>query len=507
MHAFETGVTLLNIPKAMLTLPGLQLRQSIVSRYRTCSLALFALLAAGCQQLPYNPKSAEMIPQWTMAGSGIETTESSLSPIERWWELLHDPAINALVDTALQTNPDLAQAVARMDAARSASGLADSQSRPTIGASAGIARGSSQMSGGSADTQTGTSATLGLSLGWEVDLYERIKAGREAARLRLDARTAESRMTQVALVAQIADRVVNWRACKHIFQSRLNEISSQQHTLALVQHRVAVGMGSVADEARSNSDLALARTNALVQDEACNHDLSALEALSGLDAATVRDRLTQMSLDLVSETPDVRLSIPATVLLGHPNVISAQREAAAAWSEMQVAKANRLPRLDIAGLLTGQWLSMNASQLNYNTWSLGPTASAALFDGGAGEAQVSAAQARYQEVTAKAVSVVRSSAQDIENALAALDSADHRRIPAQQALESAQTALRMVQAQWRAGATSLLGLEDAKRQLMLAQNSVVAAMRDRSQSWIALVQATGNQGITPLPTHGEIQTQ
>ncbi|WP_262409193.1 TolC family protein, partial [Pseudomonas viridiflava] len=58
--------------------------------------------------------------------------------------------------------------------------------------------------------------------------------------------------------------------------------------------------------------------------------------------------------------------LPATVLASHPDVVSAEREAPAAWADIAVARADRLPRIDLAAALSGQWIRAAGSSLDFN---------------------------------------------------------------------------------------------------------------------------------------------
>src|SRR5258706_3210337 len=166
--------------------------------------AVFAL--AACQQAPYKPEALAAPAQWATRSpaSDVDGTPSAsrTEAISQWWTLLHDAAIDTFVETALASCPDLAQALARMDAASAALEASAAAGRPAVGANLSLARGSSQVSSGSGATRLGTAHSAGSSFTWEVDLFGRIKAGREAATLRLDARTAHAQSAPVSLAGQ-----------------------------------------------------------------------------------------------------------------------------------------------------------------------------------------------------------------------------------------------------------------------------------------------------------------
>src|SRR3546814_17487117 len=73
----------------------------------------------------------------------------------------------------------------------------------------------------------------------------------------------------------------------------------------------------------------------------------------------------------------------------------------------------------------------------------------------------------------------------VEDALAGQQSAQQRVVTSRQAVEAARAALRANEARWRAGAISMFELEDSRRQFNGAQESAIAAARDRAQAWVA----------------------
>jgi outer membrane protein TolC len=306
-------------------------------------------------------------------------------------------------------------------------------------------------------------------------------------------------------------------------------IASREVTLALTSRKLSVGAAAAVDEARARSGLAAARTALAVRQQQCSVHLNTLAALSGRDAAAIEALmaapLVQLSAQPMAETPGqpvaqpsahpaerhepsplpryaewlmpiaprYRLALPATVLARHPSVRAAEAELAAAWADIAAARAERLPRLDLGAALSGQWLRAGGG--GERAWSIGPSLSMPLFDGGRGAAAVAAGQARYRLALAGLQGAVRDAARDVENALAASLSASTRLDTTRAAVDAAQQVFDATDAMWRAGAASLFVLEDARRQLAAAQNDAIAAVQDSSQAWIALVLACGNSSI------------
>ncbi len=86
---------------------------------------------------------------------------------------------------------------------------------------------------------------------------------------------------------------------------------------------------------------------------------------------------------------------------------------------------------------------------------------------------------------------VRTTAEDVENALAEQASAAARVTSTREGVDAAHTTFTVSNDQWKAGAISLFELEDSRRQFASAQDAEISARRDQGQAWIALVKATG----------------
>lgn len=460
------------------------------------AVLLFVGLTGCATQGPYQLARLEVPEAWTMPAP-----ESALATPagQGWWRQLNDPATDALVDAALATSPSVAEAIARVDEARALVGATATQRTPSIGLDGSGTRARTLSTDGPADTALSTQGSIGLGFSWEIDLFGRVRNSVEAGALRLEARDAAATATRLALTAQIGDLVLASRACGLSIAVLRDEIDSREKTVALTGRRLDTGFAAPIEQARAQGGLATARTTLATRQEACARNINALVALSGQSRGTVQ-ALIAADTHAVSVTdrvaaipapPPVQIALPATMLAAHPTVVVAEREVAAAWSDIAVARAERLPRLDLGAALSGHWLRAAGQSISETLWSLGPMLSGPVFDGGRGAANVSVAQARYRAAEANLRQAVRTAAEDVENAMAAIESATQRRRTTLDAVAAAQRVLDATQARWSAGVVSLFEVEDARRQLAEAQDSAIAAAYDSSRAWIALVRASG----------------
>lgn len=468
-------------------------------RYARVLAALLATVGLGACTLQRDYVAPDLAAPaaWSVASTSGDETAPALDPA--WWRALGDPAIDALVEAAFADSPTLAHAVARMDEAQAVLGVQSAATLPALSASAAITRAKSQntMPLVASPTLLSNSLQAGPAFSWEIDLFGRVRHTVDAAQRRLDARSADAGAARLALAADVASTVTALRACDSARGVLAADIASRETTLPLTRLRLQAGFAPAVEEARARSGIAAVRNSLAAQDEQCARSLNALVALSGMDAAGVALLVRAPAGPagaagaFVPRAPDAAPQLPATVLARHPSVIAAEREAAAAWEDMGAARAQRLPRLDLAAALTGQWIRAAGSTLNFAAWSLGASLGGTLFDGGAGSANLRAAEARYRQAEASLRGTLRRTVQEVENALAAQESARRRALSSADNVAAARTTLAASEAQWKAGAVSLFELEESRRQFSAAQDAQISARRDQVQSWIALVKATG----------------
>jgi NodT family efflux transporter outer membrane factor (OMF) lipoprotein len=462
------------------------------------ALVPFALVGGCALQPAYQRPVLDLPHEWSNAPAEAPTPGT----VERegWWRLLGDPAVDRFVTAGLRDNPTLAEAAARVDQARAVAAVDNARRKPSLGATANLSGAQDRASSGTA-TVAQASANIGANLAWELDLWGRLRETATAARHRLTARTADAEAARLSVVAEIADTTLALRACNLVRGIRDRDIGSREVELKIIEARLAFGYVAPAAVATARSNLASARTERIAQEESCRRLVDALVALSGMDVATI-SRLLPRNLpphgDIpMPAPPPFAPALPATILLRHAGVVAAEREVAARWSEIAVARAERLPRIDLTALLTGQWLRALGSSDSWANGSIGAGLTAPLFDGGAGAANVRLAEASYREAMAQLVFAVRTAVRDVEDALAAQQSAAARIETSREALEAARFTLSASEARWRAGSIAQLELEEARRQSNRAQESAVVAAADRARAWVALVRRTGTPWQTP----------
>ncbi|WP_018605169.1 efflux transporter outer membrane subunit [Uliginosibacterium gangwonense] len=450
---------------------------------------LFAL--PGCVTLgpdykrPVLPES-DVPTQWT---SPADTAKNTTAQKAQWWSELSDPALNRLVAEAFNNSPTLEAAVAKLNQSRSLHAQAKADGGPTVKGTGGAER--------QVDDSSGTpynDSWLSMNSSWELDLFGSVRRGKEGALAREEVQQASLADARVSLAADVADAYLNHRACQSHLSLSEQDVASREATEKLTAASVDSGFTAPYLGIRSKASVADAKTSLASTRAQCQQLENLLTRLTGITHPTLMTVLAEKptGLDRLPEPKHFTVAIPSQALLQRPDIRAAERRLAAASADIGVAEADRYPRISLSGALgysaTG---TSSGGILSFGTWSFGPSVSLPIFDGGRRKAEVEIAKARYEESLASFKSKTRSAIQEVEDALTSYAATHERAQNALTAADQYKQFFATVENRYREGASNLLELEDARRSMLDAQQTLLSVQKERLQAWIALNRATG----------------
>jgi len=420
--------------------------------------------------------------------------DGKLQDLSAWWAQFDDALLVAIVDAAQAANPTVASARSRIEQARASRVAAGAALGPTLDASASASRGNTQP-----PAPLATVVQAGLQTAWEIDLFGGLRAGAAAAQSRFEGAQAGWHDARVAVAAEAATAYVTLRTCQRQLAVSDNDARSRAETARLSDLSAQAGFTAPADAALARASAAESAARAKQQRAQCELDVKALVALTAIPEPQLRERLAAPWKEPTGVASLGVATVPAQVLAQRPDVYQAEREVAAASADVGTARAQRFPRVTLAGSLAVGRARLGGSDTNVQTWSIGPLAvSLPLLDGGRRAANVDAAQARYDEAVALYTARVRQAVREVEQALVNLDSARQRGDDARAAADGFRAALRATQARYDSGLASLVELEEVRRTFLAAETALVTLQREDLTAWIALYRALGGGWPGPV---------
>ncbi|HSI57778.1 MAG TPA: TolC family protein, partial [Ideonella sp.] len=304
---------------------------------------------------------------------------------------------------------------------------------------------------------------------------------------------------------EVAGSYLALRACEATRVQTEADAASRAQTARLTELAARAGFQAPADAALANAGAAQARATAAAQRSQCDSQVKALVSLSGLAEPLLRGELAA-GLARLPEPAQIEVpAVPAQALAQRPDLYTSAQSLLAASADTDQARAQRWPTISLAGSVGRSRLETSEVTVSGTTWSLGPlSVSLPLFDGGVRQANVSAAQARYDAALSRYTADLRGAVREVEEALLALQSTASRSDDARLAAEGFESALRATEARQRGGLASLFELEDSRRNALQARSALIDLQRERVAAWISLYRALGGGWV--LPAAGSPET-
>ena len=447
---------------------------------------LTMLLLSGCVVGP-DHKAPEIALPGKFAEAG-KTSNGDVSQVA-WWTAFNDSRLNGYVNQGIGQNLDILQALERITSAEANVTVAGAGALPSLDLSAASTTTGTRTNPGSFSRTTVTAGTADAS--WFLDLFGLYRRSKESALASLDAAYASEDVARLSFLSQIAAAYIDVRYYQERIAIARRNLDSRRETLSLTKLQLDAGAASRLDVVQSeglvNSTIA---------------EIPGLETSFRGAAHRVATLLAMPASSLVPELqkgarqPVARFStkagVPADLIRNRPDIRAAERQLASAVAEIGVAEAQLYPAITLGGSISPRYNALTPGlDSRALTWSFGPQLSLPIFDGGRlrGNVKIAESSARGQYLAWK--QTVLNAVEEVENALAAV-ARDSRTVSALQAtVKSYEEALQLGTASYRDGASSLLDVLDAQREVSTAQSNLAAAVRQMAQDYVSLNVAIG----------------
>lgn len=411
--------------------------------------------------------------------------DGSIADLSHWWEQFNDPLLNTLITAAQKNSPTLDQALARVEQRRATVRENNAGLLPSLDSSASANR---SKSGTGSLTTTQTTSIGQLDASWELDLFGGQRRAIESSKANLQSSQAEWHNARVTLAAEVADSYTTLRACENLVRLYQQQLESQQATAKLVALKVTAGFSAQSDGDLSAAGAAQTSSKLQSQKGICAINTNELVYLTGIDITSLENQITQNN-GIVPKPADVKIEqVPAEVIEQRPDIAQSERALAAASADIGVAEADRYPSISLAGVIG---INKPSGSSSLQTWSFGPTVTLPIFDAGKRKATADKSRAIYDEALGAYRQTVRLAVNEVEDALSRLQTVDLRAEDASKAVSLYKSYFNALQSGFDAGTSNLIDLEDARRSVYTAEETLTAVKQEQAQAWIALYKAIG----------------
>lgn len=451
---------------------------------RHLSLIAAACTLTACIGEPYSRPDLTVPSQYRFALAQSQAPADTV-----WWTKFGDPTLDALVTEALANNEDLRIAAARVDQFQGAKVTTRAPLFPAIGYTGTTGEESrSELVYGPGADQARSFSSAGLTAGWELDVWGRVRNLTAAADADWRASEADRRATVLQLVSAVVSGYITLRSLDDQLETSERTLESRRQALDVFEKRYKGGVISKVElsQARSQYEVAAAAIPALRQRIARQEN--ALSVLVGRNPGPVtRGRLL---IDL--GTPAVPAGLPSELLTQRPDVVSAEQSLIAANARLSAARALYFPSISLTGLLGVA--SLDLDELfddGSDTWNYAGSVTGPIFQGGAVLGTNRQAEAQRKQLLANYEKVVQRAFADVDDALISTQTTAERSAAQRRQVEALRDYARLSRKRFEGGYSSYLEVLDAESSLFNAELLYSEGHRERLLAHVDLFKALG----------------
>jgi NodT family efflux transporter outer membrane factor (OMF) lipoprotein len=440
---------------------------------KTAALML-ALALSACSLAPIYQRPEVAIPAGWNAPDGVGMTAANKSA---FWRELGNPELNRLVDRALEQNLDLEAALRRIEQARAQARIAGAPLYPEINATGTASR--------TFQDESTEAARSGAGLSYELDLWGKNRNQAKSAGHRVVATEYDREALRLVVTADATIFYSEILSLNDRIRLAGFNLKNAEEILRIVEARFREGAVSgleVSQQRIAVNNFRTALASLIEQRSTVANALAILLGLAPQDFSLPAAELVSLRM------PEVNLTPPASLLTARPDIQSSEAGLLAANADIGAARAAFFPSLTLGvnPSIAAGFAGPAAAATTMATSLVAP-----IFNGGRLRGNLENVTARQKELAAQYQKTVLTAFQEVEDALAALKSANERAVIAQASVVESQNAYTIAKARFDAGAVDYLNLLDAQRSLFVAQDSQISVQQAQLQAFVELRKALG----------------
>jgi len=450
--------------------------RAIRNNWRLLAVTCSVLVLAGCTTTGYQ-KPNMAVPATFAASGQAQSVDNSAN---RWWLAFRDDRLNKLIARGLGENLDIAQAVERINQANAGMIAAGATMLPGVSLSAGARHGTEGQ------TPAITTASVGSSASWTLDLFGQYAQSRQLAQANLDGAYFSVDIARLTFLSELSNAYIDLRYYQESLALTRSSLATRRETVALTETLFSSGAGSRLDvlQAQSALDAASMQVPGL--------ELGFIRSLNRLATLTAQNS-GALEADLQKGAPQpwprlkINAGIPADLVRQRPDIQAAERQLAAASAEAGIAEAQLYPSLSLTGNI--QLVQMASGSIG--SWGFGPALNLPFLDGGRSRANHQVALSKVNQAYNSWQMTVRRAIEETENGLAAVRRDSRSIETAQKVVSIAEQTLGLARESYQAGQGQILDVLNAERALFDAKASMASSTQQYARNYVLLNVAVG----------------
>jgi len=412
----------------------------------------------------------------------------------KWWEIYNEPELNSLEDQLNIDNQNIQQAFENFMEARALVREVRSQYFPTASVGGSYTRTQPSSNVGSATTTSSSGAkqtqvfSIPAGVSWEPDLWDKVRNAVRASQYNAQLSAADLENERLSEQASLAAYYFEIRGQDALQQLLNDTVEADKKDVEVEKARYDTGVDdqiSLVEAQTTLESAESAATNAGVARAQYEH---AIAMLVGKQASSFSIPVRA----LTTAPPPIPVGIPSQLLERRPDIAAAERSMAAANAQIGVAYAAYYPALTLSAS-GGMQSSALKNLLDWPSrfWSVGPSISETVYDGGLRRAEVNQYVAVYNANLAAYRQSVLTAFQQVEDSLAAVRILSQQILHQQEAVNSSQTFLKLETGRYNNGIDPYIDVVTAQTTLLNNQQTLNGLQVQQMTASVQLIEALG----------------
>jgi NodT family efflux transporter outer membrane factor (OMF) lipoprotein len=479
---------------------------------RASLIGLASLLAilTGCTLGPkYHPPtpSAPAAPNYKESTVNFQDTEGwkVATPQEamlrgKWWEIFNDPDLNALEEQVDINNQNIKEYFENLMTARAEIREARAQYWPTVTANPSFQRSRTSATITGTNTTTGTNGqatTAGqqstlwsfpIDVSWIPDLWGKIRNEVRAAQYGAQVSAADLENERLTEQASLAEYFFEIRGQDALIKILDDTVQADQKALDVTKGAYETGVDDYISVVEAQTTLESAQSEEINLKVARAQYEHAIAVLVGKVA-------TDFSIPVHPELtapPPIPVGVPSELLQRRPDVAAAERTLAEANATIGIGYGAFFPSVTLAAS-GGVESSTFAKWFTWPSrfWSIGPSISQTIFNGGLYRAELNQYVATYNADLAAYRQTSLTAFQQVEDNLAAVRLYSQQIERQQAAVNYADEFLKLEMQRYQTGIDPYVDVMTAQTTLLSDQQTLATIQVEEMTSAVALIEALG----------------
>ena len=469
---------------------------------RVAIAVLAAVITASCTVGPAYKRPEVPTPSAFRGADEAGPAAASLADVQ-WFDLFQDPTLTQLVTTALKQNFDLRIAAERVLQARAIARITRADQFPTIDGSADVVGTRFSQTGANKAIPRGidsdvTYTQAGFNLGWELDVWGRLRRLTESARAQYFATEEARRGIVTTLVGDVTEAYLALRGLDLELEIARRTRDSATESLRLTETRRDRGVATNLDVRQAEQLLYTAGGQIASIEREVAQTENALSLLLGQLSGDVPRGL---ALEALKAPPAVPAGLPSALLERRPDIRQAEQELIAANAQIGVAKAEYFPRISLTGFLGGQSRALSDLLTGpARIWTVGAGATVPIFNAGRTGANVRLAEAVQRELVVNYQRAIYTAFREVSDSLTGYRKTADQRAEQERLVDALRASTQLSTQRYQGGVDNYLQVLDAQRNLFQGELDLARLRQLELAAIVQLYRALGGGWTPQAPT-------